>query len=39
VSRRRGQIRRGEQYDNTDLFEGDKAAERDLRERGNRSTP
>ena len=38
VSRRRGQIRRGEHYDNADLFEGDKAAEMDLQERGNRST-
>ena len=38
VSRRRGQIRRGEHYDNTDLFEGDKAAERDLHEGGNKST-
>lgn len=35
VSRRRAAMRRGERYDNRDLFEGDKAAEDDLRGRSD----
>ncbi len=35
VSKRRAKIRTGEQYDRTDLFEGDKEAEDDLRRRGS----
>jgi hypothetical protein len=37
VSRRRAAIRSGEAYDPRDLFEGDKGAEADLRERAERS--
>jgi hypothetical protein len=37
VSRRRAAIRSGEAYDRQDLFQGDKGAEADLRERGEPS--
>jgi uncharacterized protein YegL len=36
VSRRRGKIRAGESFDNTDLFEGDKSAESDLEKRSSK---
>jgi hypothetical protein len=36
VSRRRGRIRSGESFDNTDLFEGDKSAEADLEKRSSK---
>jgi hypothetical protein len=37
VARRRGKIRTGEAYDRADLFEGDKGADQDLKDRQPRS--